>query len=73
MSPPIHDYVTEALVYHPSNSRTGLPETRRPACAGLADIALKAIRTRLKDLLDTEDFSDDHLGVQRVIELLDER
>jgi hypothetical protein len=40
----IREYVTDAIVYHPSNSRTGLPETRRPACAGLAGIAVKAVR-----------------------------
>ncbi len=31
------------------------------------------IREQLQHILDTEDFSDDHLGVQRVIELLEER
>lgn len=72
MSPPIREYVTDALVFHPGN-RAGTPDQRRPACAALADAAVAAVRTRLEHLLDTEPVSDDHLGIQRVIELLDER
>ncbi len=70
---PIREYVINAITYGPDSS-TGTPNPRlRLGCALVADAALKAIRTRLQDLLDTEDFSDDHLGVQRVIELLEER
>lgn len=72
MSPPIREYVTNAITYHPGN-RTGTPDTRRPACGLIADAALKAIREQLQHILDTEEFSDDHLGIQRVIELLEER
>ena len=47
-----------------------LPEPER---AEIERQIREEIREQLQHILDTEEFSDDHLGVQRVIELLEER
>ena len=73
----LRELAGDAVTYHPSNSRTGLPEQRRPACQAIAGIALSAVRDRLTAILDygygDEEPEANHAGMRRVIELLEER